>query len=54
MKKVLVAVALTAFLGSFTTSYAQDGEKKVNKTEKKKCDKKKCCSDKKKTEEKKK
>jgi hypothetical protein len=54
MKKVLMAVALTAFLGSFTTSYAQDGEKKVNKTEKKKCDKKKCCSDKKKCDEKKK
>lgn len=49
-----MAVALAAFLGSFTTSYAQDGEKKVNKTEKKKCDKKKCCSDKKKCDEKKK
>ena len=48
MKKVIMAVALTAFIGSFTTSYAQDGEKKVNKTEKKKCDKKKCCADKKK------
>ena len=48
-----MAIALTAFIGSFSTSYAQDGEKKTNKTEKKKCDKKKCC-DKKKTEEKKK
>lgn len=54
MKKVLMAVALTAFIGSFTTSYAQDGEKKVNKTEKKKCDKKKCCSEKKSCDKKKK
>ena len=54
MKKVLVAIALTAFIGSFSSStYAQDGEKKVNKTEKKKCDKKKCCSDKKKSDKKK-
>ncbi len=49
-----MAIALTAFIGSFSTSYAQDGEKKVNKTEKKKCDKKKCCSEKKSTETKKK
>lgn len=48
-----MAVALTAFIGSFTTSYAQDGEKKVNKTEKK-CDKKKCCSEKKSCDKKKK
>lgn len=54
MKKVIMAIALTAFIGSFSTSYAQDGEKKVNKTEKKKCDKKKCCSEKKSTETKKK
>ncbi|MFT4601895.1 MAG: Ni/Co efflux regulator RcnB [Arenicella sp.] len=50
MKKVLVSIALVAFIGSFSNVYAQDGEKKVNKTEKKKCDKKKCCSDKKKAE----
>ena len=54
MKKVFMAIALTAFIGSFSTTYAQDGEKKTNKTEKKKCCEKKKCSDKKKTEEKKK
>ena len=54
MKKVFMAVVLTAFMGSFTATYAQDGEKKTTKTEKKKsCDKKKCCK-KKKTEDEKK
>ena len=49
-----MAIALTAFIGSFSTSYAQDGEKKTNKTEKKKrCEKKKCCDKKKKQVEKK-
>lgn len=42
MKKLVFALALTAFIGGFTAnSYAQDGKKTV-KTEKK-CDKKKCC-----------
>jgi hypothetical protein len=57
MKKVLMAVALTAFIGSYSsTSFAQDGDKKTTKTEKKSCDKKKsCCSkDKKKSCDKKK
>ena len=47
MKKILMAVALTAFIGSFSsTTYAQDGDKKTTKTEKKSCskDKKSCCS----------
>lgn len=41
-----MAVALTAFIGSYSsTTYAQDGDKKTTKTEKKSCDKKKsCCS----------
>ena len=55
MKKVVMSIALAAFIGSFTTNtYAQDGEKKVNRTEKKKkCDKKSCCSRDKNKEEKK-
>ena len=47
MKKFFVAVALTAFIGSYTTSsFAQDGDKKTTQTEKKCCDKKKTCCDK--------
>ena len=43
MKKIALAVALTAFIGSYSfNSFAQDG-KKTTKTEEKKCDKKKCC-----------
>ena len=51
MKKIALALALTAFIGSYAVdSFAQDGKKEV-KTEKK-CDKKKCCKKGKKTEKK--
>ena len=52
MKKIVLAMAMTAFIGSYTVnSYAQDGKKPV-KTEKK-CDKKGCCKKNKKTTKKK-
>ena len=45
MKKIVAIVALATFLGGISlNSFAQDGEKKETKTEKKKCDKKKCCT----------
>ncbi|MEX1003298.1 MAG: hypothetical protein WDZ35_14355 [Crocinitomicaceae bacterium] len=46
MKKLFMLAAMTAFIGSYTSSFAQDEEKKVTKTEKK-CDKKKKCCKKK-------
>ena len=55
MKKLALAVALTAFIGSYSmNSYGQD-EKKETKTEQKKCCKKgkKCCKKGKKETEKK-
>ena len=52
MKKLALAIALTAFIGSYSANtFAQDG-KKETKTEQKKCDKKKCCKKGKKTTEK--
>lgn len=53
MKKVFLAIAITAFAGSYTVNtFAQDGKKEV-KTEKKCKDKKKKCCDKKKCDKKK-
>lgn len=51
MKKVLLTLALAAFIGGVSnTTFAQDGEKKNNTTEKsnkKSCNKKKSCCQKK-------
>jgi len=48
MKKILLTLALGAFIGGTSVTFAQDDtKKKTTTTTKKSCSKKKCCSKKK-------